>query len=102
MPDKRKSLYYLMLILLAGAIIFYSQHKQLFERYIEFQDSEDHSEQLTQELEVLKSNEDRLERYVEELNSDPLEMEATIRKNKGLVRSGETVYHIKVKEESST
>lgn len=52
------------------------------------------------QLEDLKQVEERLRDRVQGLEANPIELEANIRKTKGMARRGERVYRFKVREET--
>lgn len=100
MRGKNKLLYWTALLLLVGGVVAYAQHRALPKRYQDYQDSEERGRRMASRLEEFKAQKDRLFEQVQALDSHPLELEAAIRRDKGLVREGETVYRIQYKPES--
>lgn len=90
----RRVLYWLALALVTALMVSYAQRRELFDRYIQYKESEQHVRQLQEQLNAMKQEEARLEQRVEALKQDPLAMEADFRPGKNLVREGETVYRI--------
>ena len=98
MPNKGKWLYWLMLIVLTGALLAYAQQRNLWYRYIEHKENGEQENMFLERLDSLKLKESKLNSKIKKLNSDPLEKEAVIRHNKGLVRQGEKIYRIKQRD----
>jgi len=87
--------YWIVLATVAWVAVVYAERRHFRERY------QDH---LRQEADIRRSQDERerLEDHVEatrrrvgSLDSDPLEIEAGLRRNSGLVRVGERVYRMK-------
>jgi septal ring factor EnvC (AmiA/AmiB activator) len=86
--------YALALLLLAGASGAYLVHRGPWERLDGLRESQKQVDALERERTLLEQRRDRLQRRVEGLKSDPVEVEASIRRSKGLIREGERIYRI--------
>ena len=78
----------------------YARHHDLMGLYVGYQDSEREVSELKVRLESLRVQEAALNSSVQGLDTDPLAMEAAIRRSKGFVRKGETVYRVEIPEDS--
>lgn len=99
MPRRSKGWYWLATALFAVGLTVYAKHHDLMGLYVGYQYSEREVRDLEVRLEVLKAEKAALNKSVQGLNADPLEMEAAIRGSKGLVRKGETVYRVEIPED---
>ena len=86
--------YWLALVVLAGLTAAYVHHRDLAGRYEEFKQSEQRVRALHEERRALEAERGSLERRVQHLDGDPVELEATIRRNRNMVRDGETIFRI--------
>ena len=101
MPRRRNGWYWIGMAVVLVGLTGYANHHDLMGLYIGYQDSERKVHDLELSLKSLKTEEARLNRSVQGLlNADSLEMEATIRGDRGLVREGETVYRVEIPEDS--
>lgn len=94
MDDRNKGWFWLILLLAVALTIYYVQRRDLVHRYFEYQKNArelSQAEQSCADLEEKLSESRERARY---LDSDPTEIEAAIRRNKDLVREGETVFRI--------
>ncbi|MCX5758152.1 MAG: septum formation initiator family protein [Candidatus Hydrogenedentes bacterium] len=84
----------LALVLVTSMTLWYVGGRKLVERYSQHQ-------QVQQQTQAAKEQSQRLEKEIgstreriEHLGSDPMEIEAAIRRSKELVREGEKIYRI--------
>ncbi len=82
------------MVVLAGLTAAYVHHRDLAGRYEEFKESEQRVQSLHEERRALETEYHGLEQRVQHLDGDPVELEATIRRNRNMVREGETIYRI--------
>lgn len=94
MVRKSRGWYYLALILLSGLVSVYAQRRDLVTLYHSYRQSEESLRAIEVRLTTRQNEEEVLRTRVDHLDSDPLEVEAAIRRGKGLVREGETVYRV--------
>ena len=94
--------YWLALIAMAGLLLLYAEHRGLSAKLTEYRDSEAQAEAKRVERDRAVGEVERLTRQVEQLDSDPVEVEASIRRSKNLVREGETIYRVELPENSQT
>ena len=96
MLNRGRVLYWLGLIVVAGVVMAYVQHRDFRQRH----DTLEMKQQQVKDLEVqLKQNQYRermLQGRVERLDSDPIEMEKVIRRDKDRVRRGEHIYRVEI------
>jgi cell division protein FtsB len=86
--------YWIVLLIVCGLVALYAERRNLAGKYAQWQASEDTVQAHRQRLEKLVKERDRLREKVVDLNNDPVELEAAIRRSKKLVREGETIYRI--------
>ncbi len=86
--------YLLALALTIGLTAAYVVHRDLPGQYKFYLRSTNYVQGLQSQLDALKQEEARLKTRTDGLNSDPVEMEADIRRDKNLVRPGETVFRV--------
>jgi len=77
-----------------GLALAYAARRDLRGRYAAHQQSEDTVRQAGQQVEMLEEQLHQSRQRVEDLSTDPVEMEAAIRRIKRRVREGETVYRV--------
>lgn len=99
MSRKLTKKYWLALALLVTLLFAYAHQRDLPGRRLEHQRSRQAVTELGRQLETLHEREGHLRQRVKRLDTDPVEMEAAIRRNKNLVRKGETVYRIELEPE---
>jgi cell division protein FtsB len=85
------------LVVLAGAVALYAYGRGLPDSYDRYQKGVSEVDRLRSETETLKAEESALKKDIEGLQSDPLEKERAIRRNKGLLKEGERVFRIESK-----
>ena len=90
--------YWIGLIILTGLLLGYAEYHDLPKLYTSHQESESDVTVLEQRLEDVKKNKEQLQTHVEELDENPLSVEAAVRENMGHVREGETVYRIELSD----
>lgn len=90
------SWYWAALAVLAVALVAYARQHDLPQLYAGYRYSEQEVQQLEERLQALRIEEAKLQQNVEDLDNDPLAVEAEIRRSKGLVREGETVYRVEL------
>jgi cell division protein FtsB len=94
MPRRSRAWYWLSLLILVGLLAGYARYRDVQGQYRKYLESGAEVQRLREELESRRAEEARLQRSVENLRSDPVEWEAAIRRNQGLVREGEKVFRI--------
>ncbi len=100
MTDPNRGRYWLALLVLVGLLALYAQRRDLYGLYQAQREGGDRVQVLTQQLDDLEQKKASLERRVERLDADPGELEAEIRHTRNLVREGETIYVIKLPEDT--
>ena len=99
MSENPKGWYWLALVLIAVLLVVYVQRRDFFGLFQDYRQSEEKVESMHGQLEVLQAEEAELKIRVENLNDDPLELEAAIRRSKSLVRDGETIFRVELLED---
>ncbi len=94
--------YWLGLLALVGLTAAYVHHRDLAGQYEDFKHSEQRVRALQEERRALETERGSLERRVQHLHGDPVELEATIRQNRNMVREGETIFRIEELEPQET
>ena len=74
----------------------YAQRQNLSGLYDEYRFSEQEVRELELRLEELQAEEQALKQHVEDLDTDPLAVEAEIRRSKGLVRKDEKIFRVEL------
>ena len=82
-------------------LLLYAERRDLYGLYLDYEESKAYAESLEEEVDSLHADRMAVEKQVEYLDSDPLEMEAAIRRGKRFVREGETVYRVSLPDEES-
>lgn len=100
MNSKGSGLYWITLCALMALMAVYAQRRDILGLYETYVHSEEQAQAFDSRLSRLEGEETQLRETVEDLDTDPLEVEAAIRRSKGLVRKGETVYRIEVPNET--
>ena len=91
--------FWLTLAVFIGLAGYYGYTVRLDHLYTEYRQSANEVQALHEQSESLTQEADRLERRVEDMKHDPIEMEAAIRQRRNLVRPGETVYKVELEKE---
>jgi cell division protein FtsB len=86
--------YILVFLVATGLTVGYVVHRDLAGQYNFYQENEEYVRTMREQLRVLTAEEQRLTERLEGLTSDPVEVEADIRRSKGLVRPGERILRI--------
>lgn len=94
MPRSSSAWYGLSFLLMLGLLAGYAEWRDIRGLYVKYEQSEQEVRRLREELETREREEAQLKRSVANLSSDPVEWEANIRRNQGLVREGEKVYRV--------
>jgi cell division protein FtsB len=92
----RESWYWVAVGVAAVALIVYAQRQDLVGLYDDYRYSQDEVRRLEHNLRNLKADEDALKQHVEDLDKDPLAVEAEIRRSKSLVRVDEKIYRVEL------
>ena len=100
MAEQKRGWFWFALVLMAILVISYLQRRDFPGLHQSYLDSEIEIGRLRVQLESLRDQEQRLGKQVMNLDSDPLELEAAIRKGKNLVREGETIYRVILPQQS--
>ncbi len=87
---------WLTLIAVAGLVLAYACHRNLYQRCQDYLKNEVEVQAKRRECETMEERIQASRQRVESLGSDPLEIEADIRRNNNLVREGETIYRIEM------
>jgi cell division protein FtsB len=86
--------YLLALVTVCGLSWTYVRHENLWGRYQALQQGEAAVQSAREEIDLLDENLQESQERVQALATDPVELEAAIRRWNGKVREGETVYHM--------
>lgn len=100
MDEKRESGYWLIVLLVIGLTALYANRHDLYAQYHKHLEGQAAVSEAQTQCAALEAQIDEARRLVKHLNSDPLEIEDAIRRNKNLVREGETIYRIQPAPES--
>lgn len=101
MSENPKGWYWLALVLMAVLLVVYVQRRDFYGLFEDYRQSEGQVESMQGQLDTLEAQEAELKIRVENLNDDPLELEAAIRRSKSLVRDGETIFRVELPEDGS-
>lgn len=91
--------YWTSLIVVVCLLSVYVQRRGLFDLYHSYLDSRETVGTLEGRLDAAERERAILQREIEHLDNDPLEMEAAIRGSKRYVREGETVSRVELPAE---
>jgi len=81
-------------VLVAAVAYGYAQQRNIRGRFSEFQNNENQVESVKKEIEALKERVEQAKQRVQNMENDPIEIEATIRRVRRLTRDGEIIFHI--------
>lgn len=84
----------MVFLVATGLTVGYVIHRDLAGQYTFYQENEEYVRAMREQQRALTAEEQRLTQRVEGLTSDPVEVEADIRRSKGLVRPGERILRI--------
>lgn len=82
------------LVLVTAVGYGYARQRNIQARYMEFQQNEKQIESVEQEIEALRQRVEQAQQRVNDMESDPVEIEATIRRIRRLTRDGEIIFRI--------
>ncbi|HOT51236.1 MAG TPA: septum formation initiator family protein, partial [Candidatus Hydrogenedentes bacterium] len=74
--------------------LWYMSERRLVERYSGHQQMQQQTQAAKEQIQRLEKEIENTRRRIEHLGSDPMEIEAAIRRSKDLVREGEKIYRI--------
>ena len=94
MLSRRVTGYWVALGAFLALVAGYVHWRDLPGRHRQYLQSGETVRGLSREADRLKQETEELRRRVEYLGSDPVELEAAIRRSENLVREGETIYRI--------
>lgn len=94
MDDRSKGWYWLVLVLVTAMTVLYVQRRDLPRRYLDYEQGMAELAEAQRQCAELESKIETSRQHAENLGSDPVEIEAAIRRSKHLVREGETVFRI--------
>ena len=78
-----------------GSVAYgYYHQRNIQTRYIEFRENEKQIDAVSRDIEALKERVDQVKDRVENMKTDPVEIEATIRRIRRLTRDGEVIFHV--------
>jgi cell division protein FtsB len=92
----RESGYWVSILAVAVALGLYAQKQDLAGLYQDYRYSQGEVHRLEQRLGDLRAQEQALTQHVDDLDNDPLAVEAEIRRSKGLVRTDEKIYRVEL------
>lgn len=101
MSESNSSIYWLALVAVVALMAFYGHERGLHIAYEDFQASDQKVRSMEEQRDGLERHEAELNKRLSGLADDPIEMEASVRKTKGHVREGETIYQVILPDESS-
>jgi len=91
--------YAVAIALLVSVAYWYVGYRDLFGLYDTYRNGEIETENLQRVLHEEQARAETLEAHVAGLDSDPVELEAAMRKNKNVVREGEKIYRFELAPE---
>lgn len=83
-----------------AAVWFYMDRRDIMQRYRDYQENNRKVQEAAEKTAALDDEVKSTQERVQNLHTNPLEMESAIRRAKGLVRPGEIVY--KISNETNT
>lgn len=93
--DNRDRVWFVLALVLATSLtLWYVGGRKLVERYSRHQQIQQQTQAAKGQVRQLEKEIDNTRRRIEHLGSDPVEIEAAIRRSKDLVREGEKIYRI--------
>jgi hypothetical protein len=78
----------------AGLTALYAYERDIQGQFLNYERSKSELSELREEVDRRKQEEAQARRRVEMLRTDPVEREATVRRNKNLLRAGERIFRI--------
>lgn len=94
MRHKSRWLYWISFILVALLLAVYVERRDLWGRFEKYRQDRNEIRALQSQLGSLVKEEQRRKGHVANLGTNPIEIEAAIRRSKHLVRPGETIYRV--------
>ncbi len=91
-----RSTYYVGLLVMGAAIAAYAYLRDPVDLHQKYEERRGEVKALELKLDEQIVEEQRLTQRVEHLDSDPVEMEAAIRRREHRVRDGETIYRVEL------
>lgn len=88
--------------MMVGIVAGYAYHRDFASLYTKYCESRANVQQLRESVRRAQALEEELARKVDRLGHDVVEMEAAIRRNKELVREGETIYRVELPPDLDT
>ena len=101
MDKTGKRLFWLVLLATVALTFVYGVRRELYPRYLDYRAGRAQIDETQRQSQDLQDRIDQARQQVVHLGNDPLELEAAIRLNKGLVRKGETIYRIQTVAEET-
>jgi len=92
--NKEMFLWALGVALVVAVAVGYAHQRNLQTRYHDLQKSQAELAEIRAKVESLQSQVEDTRGRVKKMESDPLEIEAAMRGDRGLARDGETIYHV--------
>lgn len=100
---RKEFLIWLLGVALVAAVGYgYAKQRNIHGRYLEFHNNEKQIEEVRVEIKELEKRVRAAKQRVENMESDPVEIEATIRRVRKLTRDGEVVFHIETPKRNSS
>ena len=91
---KEYFIWMLGLVLVIAVAYGYAQQRNIQQRYVELRENQAVLENIRMEVEALRNRVHETRERVEKMESDPLEIEAAIRRDRRMTRDGEIVFRI--------
>ncbi len=88
------------LLLVGAAVAAYAYHRDFQGAYHEHAERQTRIDALRNERDALANRRDALQRHVEGMQSDDIEIERAIRRNRNLVYEGEKIFRITLPDEA--
>ena len=92
--NKELFLWALGVALVVAVAVGYAHQRNLQTRYHDLQESQAELAEIRAKVESLQTKVEDTRGRVKKMESDPLEIEATMRLDRGMARDGETIYHV--------
>ncbi len=89
----------LLVLAMTGMVAVYALHRDFVGLYHDYRQREAETQALRDRVRGAEAQARELAHKVERLDNDAVEMEAAIRRNKNLVREGETIYRVELPPE---
>ena len=92
--QQNKGWYWLVLLVAAVLTLLYAERRNLYIRYMEHVETKKEVLEGQKQCEKLEAEAEATRQRIQHLGTDPIEIEAAIRRSKDLVREGEKIYRI--------